>query len=143
MRHETSNRHASPPAGVARSRFTFHLRSGLWPSRNVLQSATFRVLYVPFIRRLFSMQQVVIGPLGNPLTLADLPRPGTLRWVARRKAEVVAAVEGGLLSTETACAMYTLSLDELLSWQQTLARRGIRALRIRTLSERQHRYSIR
>ena len=108
-----------------------------------LQSATFRVLYVPFIRRLFSMQQVVIGPLGNPLTLADLPRPGTLRWVARRKAEVVAAVEGGFLSTETACAMYTLSLDELLSWQETLARRGIRGLRIRTLSERQHRYSIR
>jgi hypothetical protein len=69
------------------------------------------------------MQQVIIGPLGNPLTLADLPRPGTLRWVARRKAEVVAAVEGGLLSTETACAMYTLSLDELLSWQQTLAAR--------------------
>src|SRR4051794_20944952 len=94
----------------------------------------------PFIRRLFSMQQVVIGPLGNPITLANLPRPGTLRWVARRKAEVVAAVEGGLLSTETACAMYTLSLDELLSWQQTLTRRGIRGLRIRTLSERQHRY---
>ena len=123
-----------------RSNLICHLPLRLWPSRNVPQSATFRVLYVPFIRGLFSMQQVVIGPLGNPITLADLPRPGTLRWVARRKAEVVAAVEGGLLSTETACAMYTLSLDELLSWQQTLTRRGIRGLRIRTLSERQHRY---
>jgi hypothetical protein len=89
------------------------------------------------------MQRVVIGPLGNPITLADLPRVGTLRWVARRKAEIVAAVEGGLLSTESACAMYTLSLDELLSWQRNLARRGIRGLRIRSLSERQQRLSIR
>ena len=89
------------------------------------------------------MQSVVTGPLGNPLTLADLPRPGTLRWVARRKAEVVAAVEGGLLQHQDRFRMYTLSLDELLSWQQTLAGRGIRGLRIRTLSERQHRFSIR
>ena len=89
------------------------------------------------------MQRAVMGPLGNPITLADLPRPDTLRWVARRNAEVVAAVEGGLLSTESACAMYTLSLDELLSWQRTLARRGIRGLRIRSLIEQQQRLSIR
>ena len=40
----------------------------------------------------------VIGPDGSPLTIADLPAPGTKRWVIRRKAEVVAAVRGGLLS---------------------------------------------
>ena len=34
----------------------------------------------------------VIGPLGEPLTLDSLPPPGTTRWVVRRKAEVVAAV---------------------------------------------------
>ena len=34
----------------------------------------------------------VIGPDGSPLTIADLPAPGTKRWVIRRKAEVVAAV---------------------------------------------------
>ena len=34
----------------------------------------------------------VIGPDGSPLTIADLPAPGTRRWVIRRKAEVVAAV---------------------------------------------------
>ena len=38
----------------------------------------------------------VIGPDGSPLTIADLPAPGTKRWVIRRKAEVVAAVRGGL-----------------------------------------------
>ncbi|MEM6584993.1 MAG: DUF1153 domain-containing protein, partial [Pseudomonadota bacterium] len=39
----------------------------------------------------------VIGPRGEPLTIADLPSPSTKRWDMRRKAEVVAAVNGGLL----------------------------------------------
>ena len=51
----------------------------------------------------------VIGPDGSPLTIADLPAPGTKRWVIRRKAEVVAAVRGGLLSLEEACSRYTLT----------------------------------
>ena len=42
----------------------------------------------------------VIGPDGSPLTVADLPPKDTKRWVIRRKAEVVAAVRGGLLSLE-------------------------------------------
>ena len=45
----------------------------------------------------------VIGPDGSPLTIADLPPRNTRRWVIRRKAEVVAAVRGGLLSLEEAC----------------------------------------
>src|SRR5215470_7679618 len=40
----------------------------------------------------------VIGPDSSPLTISDLPAPGTKRWVIRRKAEVVAAVRGGLQS---------------------------------------------
>jgi hypothetical protein len=42
----------------------------------------------------------VIGPLGEPLTIADLPSPSTKRWVVRRKAEVVAAVNGGLMTID-------------------------------------------
>jgi hypothetical protein len=57
----------------------------------------------------------VIGPDGSPLTIADLPPPTTKRWVIRRKAEVVAAVRGGLLSLEEACARYTLTVEEFLS----------------------------
>jgi hypothetical protein len=38
----------------------------------------------------------VTGLDGSPLTIADLPAPGTKRWVIRRKAEVVSAVRGGL-----------------------------------------------
>ena len=40
----------------------------------------------------------VIGPLGERLTVESLPPPHTTRWVVRRKAEVVAAVNGGLLT---------------------------------------------
>jgi uncharacterized protein DUF1153 len=43
------------------------------------------------------------------LTIADLPSPGTKRWVPMRKAVVVAAVRGGLLSLEEACSRYTPS----------------------------------
>ena len=42
----------------------------------------------------------VIGPDGSPLTITDLPAPGTKRWVIRRKAEVIAAVRGGVLSVD-------------------------------------------
>ena len=45
----------------------------------------------------------VIGPDGRVLTVADLPPRNTTRWVIRRKAELVAAVRGGLLSLEEAC----------------------------------------
>ncbi|MEM9277623.1 MAG: DUF1153 domain-containing protein, partial [Pseudomonadota bacterium] len=48
----------------------------------------------------------VIGPDGSPLTVSDLPPASTRRWVIRRKAEVVAAVRGGLLSLEEACERY-------------------------------------
>ena len=48
-------------------------------------------------------ERYVIGPTGAALTLADLPPPNTERWVIRRKAEVVAAVRGGLLSLDDAC----------------------------------------
>ena len=52
----------------------------------------------------------VIGPLGEPLTVASLPAPSTKRWVVRRKAEVVAAVNGGLLNVDEACARYGLKI---------------------------------
>src|SRR3546814_8575146 len=46
---------------------------------------------------------MVIGPLGEPLTLESLPPRDTKRWVVRRKAEDVAAVTGGLLTIAEAC----------------------------------------
>jgi hypothetical protein len=58
----------------------------------------------------------VLAPDGSVLTLADLPRPDAPRWVASRKAIVVAAVRGGLLSMSDACARYRLTTEEFLNW---------------------------
>jgi hypothetical protein len=57
--------------------------------------------------------QHVVRPDGSPLTIADLPAPDTKRWVIRLKAEVVAA------------SRYTLTVDEFLSWQHSIDRRGL------------------
>ena len=78
---------------------------------------------------------VVLGIDGRRLRLEDLPPPGTRRWVIRRKAEVVAAVRGGLLSLEEACARYTLSVEEFLSWQRSIDRHGMRGLRTTRLQD--------
>jgi hypothetical protein len=71
----------------------------------------------------------VIGPLGKPLTIETLPPPRAIRWGAIRKAEVVAAVNGGLLSIEEACDRYGLSLEELASWQRAVDQFGVPGLR--------------
>lgn len=71
----------------------------------------------------------VIGPTGEPITLDSLPPPSTKRWVIRRKAEVVAAVRGGILSLEEACDRYSLSVEEFLSWQRMIESHGLPGLR--------------
>src|SRR5258706_12407959 len=71
----------------------------------------------------------VVGPDGSPLTIAVLPPTNTKRWVTRRKAEVVAAVRGGLLSLDDARKRYSLSIDEFLIWQRQIERHGLRGLR--------------
>jgi hypothetical protein len=72
----------------------------------------------------------VNGPDERPLTVADLPMPGTKRWVIRRKAEVVAAVRGGLLSLEDACNRYSLNAEEFLFWQNCIDQFGLAGLRV-------------
>jgi hypothetical protein len=72
---------------------------------------------------------VVMGPDGNPLTLDDLPPPNTTRWVIRRKAEVVAAVRGGLLTIEEACERYNLTAEEFDSWRKAIEKHGLPGLR--------------
>jgi len=88
----------------------------------------------------------VIGPLGEPLTLDSLPSPLTTRWVVRRKAEVVAAVNGGLLSVDEVCERYTLTVEEFAGWQRAVDRSGMPGLRVtriqhyKSLYERQQKY---
>ena len=62
----------------------------------------------------------VIGPNGDVITKADLPPPNTKRWVIRRKAEVVVAVRGGLLTLDDACSRYKLTPEEFAAWQRAV-----------------------
>ena len=74
-------------------------------------------------------EKYVIGPTGAKLTLADLPPPGTERWVIRRKAEVVAAVRGGLLTFDEACERYNITSEEVRAWQKAIENHGMAGLR--------------
>lgn len=71
----------------------------------------------------------IVGPSGRELTLADLPAPGIKRWVTRRKAEVVAAVRGGLLTEDDACDRYSISKEEFSGWERLYDRFGVKGLR--------------
>lgn len=77
----------------------------------------------------------VSGPNGQPLTMDDLPAPGIKRWVTRRKAEVVAAVTGGLLTKEDACKRYALSDEEFSAWQRLYRSHGTKGLRATRLQK--------
>jgi hypothetical protein len=70
----------------------------------------------------------IIGPCREVLTRDSLPPPDTSRWVASRKAQVVAAVQGGLLSIDEVLRRYNLSLAEYYSWQHAMDRSGVAGL---------------
>ncbi len=68
--------------------------------------------------------------LAKYLSSDDLPPSDIKRWSPRRKAEVAAAVTGGLLTPEEACGRYGLSAEELSSWQSAYQRHGVGGLRV-------------
>ncbi len=71
----------------------------------------------------------VIGPDGSVLTPANLPPQNLTRWVARRTAEVIAAVNGGLLTMPQACQRYRLSVEEFMEWERHYKKEGLAGLR--------------
>jgi hypothetical protein len=58
-----------------------------------------------------------------------LPPPGVTRWVIRRKAQVVEAVQAGMLTIEEVCERYSVSVEEFRSWQRSFERHGLYGLR--------------
>jgi transposase-like protein len=60
--------------------------------------------------------------------MGDLPPATTRRWVARRKAAVVAAVQNGKISLEEACRRYVLTEEEFRSWQRAYQSHGLAGL---------------
>lgn len=77
----------------------------------------------------------VLGPTAKYMTLADLPAPNVRRWVPRRKAEVVHAVRGGLLSKDDAKKRYNLSEAEYNEWETHYSEHGVAGLRVTHLHE--------
>ncbi len=59
-----------------------------------------------------------------------LPPADPVRWVARRKAEVVAAVHNGMLSMREACQRYKLSAEEFLEWERHYKQGGLTGLKV-------------
>ena len=66
----------------------------------------------------------LFGLDGKPLDLTNLPSSRTVRWVMRRKVEVLTAVRGGLLSIDDACNRYGISSDEFIAWNNAMDRFG-------------------
>jgi hypothetical protein len=72
--------------------------------------------------------RAVIDPFGEPLTIDRLPPADTVRWVVRRKAQVVCAIREGLITRQDACDRYGISDVELFSWERLLEDHGPKAL---------------
>ena len=81
----------------------------------------------------------VISPQGTPLTRADLPNQSNMRWTTQRKAIVVLAVEGGLIALDEACSLYSISIDEYLTWRYRFEHFGL--LGLRSSKEHYYRYA--
>ena len=77
----------------------------------------------------------VVLPDGTKLTRSDLPPTDTQRWVARRKATVVAAVDNGLIEATEACKMYHISDEELDLWRAAVRKHGAAALRVTAIQK--------
>jgi len=82
-----------------------------------------------YIKRVHGPRHVTL-PDGTILTRADLPPPDTQRWVARRKAVVVNAVEHGLISRDEAMERYGLSDEEFGLWEAAVRSHGTGGLRV-------------
>jgi hypothetical protein len=88
--------------------------------------------------------------LANPQRLAEqesdqlapgeLPEPGTQRWTATRKAQVVLAIQGGLLTFAEACGRYGLTAEELACWEQSFSWGGKHGLAVARI--KQHRKAV-
>lgn len=65
----------------------------------------------------------------------DLPPSRNIRWVARRKAAVVAAVRYSQITMAEALHFYQLSEEEFLSWQRAFESQGLRGLRATCIQE--------
>lgn len=84
-----------------------------------------------FVRKTIGPRTAIL-PDGTILSLADLPT-GIERWVARRKALVVQAIEHGLLTRQEAVDRYALTDEELSGWITAAGRYGSGGLKVKEI----------
>lgn len=53
-----------------------------------------------------------------------LPPSNTKRWIGRRKAQVIAAIDTGMIALGDACRFYNLTIEEFLGWREETHERG-------------------
>jgi Protein of unknown function (DUF1153) len=75
--------------------------------------------------------------------MGELPPANTKRWVVRRKAAVVAAVQGGKITLEEALSRYQLTEEEFLAWPRAYEAHGLPGLRATRLQQYRTRLSPR
>jgi hypothetical protein len=56
------------------------------------------------------------------------PRSPCYRWVWSRKLALLNAISSGTLSIEDACDQFSVSMDELVSWQELMQQFGPKGL---------------
>jgi len=79
--------------------------------------------------KISTVKSTAAGFRGTALSLETLPPVTTKRWVARRKAAVIAAVKNGVLTMADACRRYGLSPEEFAEWERHYEAEGLPGLR--------------
>jgi hypothetical protein len=73
---------------------------------------------------------------GLPITIDDLPDSKTRRWVPSRKAIVVNAVRGGLITLEAVLERYSMTEVEFRIWERGLQEAGAEGLKLTKFQNR-------
>src|SRR5215469_9528519 len=96
-----------------------------------------RILPAPRVGTEANKRKLLVAAWTRGMT--DLPPPITKRWVARRKAAVLAALRSGAITIEEASRRYELSEEEIGAWQRAFDAHGLPGLRATRLQGRRRR----
>lgn len=73
---------------------------------------------------------------GTVLSIGDLPTGRNVRWTIRNKANLLLAIDGGVIGLDDAIARYVLSIEEIEGWRRDVASHGVEGLKATTLKSR-------
>ena len=74
-------------------------------------------------------RKVAVGLRGNVIAPYDLLPAHGGRWTPQRKADLIAAILGGVITLDEAKARYALTTEELSEWRRGLAAAGVSGLK--------------